>query len=96
MRVIPYSHTLTAEARTGLDALLARAFGNATVTVDEPVPWGDDDALEWFAEAAGATATACPERIPRTSSGQIATQFEMPMQRSVSTTGCREVGSCSP
>jgi hypothetical protein len=63
VRVIPYSHTLTAEARTGLDALLARAFGNATVIVDEPVPWGDDDALEWFAEAAGATATA-ETRIP--------------------------------
>jgi hypothetical protein len=61
VRVIPYSYTLATLARTGLDDLLARAFGNATVIVDEPVPWGDDDALAWFADGAGVAAET---RIP--------------------------------
>jgi hypothetical protein len=45
VRVIPYSYTVTPEARAGLDAILARAYGGAAATVDEPVAWGDDEAL---------------------------------------------------
>jgi hypothetical protein len=45
VRVIPYSYTVTPEARAGLDAILARVYGGAAATVDEPVAWGDDEAL---------------------------------------------------
>ena len=45
VRVIPYSYTLTPEARAGLEAILARAYGNAAATIDAPVGWGDDESL---------------------------------------------------
>ncbi|MGR0221295.1 DUF2868 domain-containing protein [Agromyces sp. ZXT2-6] len=45
VRVIPYSYTLAAEARAGLEAVLARAFGTAPVTVARSVKWGDDPPL---------------------------------------------------
>lgn len=45
IRLVPYSYTVTPEARSGLDAILARAYGGASVTVEAPVAWGDDEAL---------------------------------------------------
>lgn len=45
VRLVPYSYTVTPEARSGLDAILARAYGGASVTVEAPVAWGDDEAL---------------------------------------------------
>lgn len=56
VRVIPYSYTLESAARAGLDSLVARAFGNTAATVDAPVAWGDDDALDAMADAAGGGA----------------------------------------
>lgn len=53
VRVIPYSYTLTPEARAGLEAILARAYGNAVATIDEPVGWGDDEWLSPATDAAG-------------------------------------------
>lgn len=53
VRVIPYSYTLTPETRAGLEAILARAYGNAVATIDEPVGWGDDEWLSPAADAAG-------------------------------------------
>ncbi|MGW4929699.1 DUF2868 domain-containing protein [Agromyces sp. NPDC004153] len=53
VRVIPYSYTLTPEARAGLEAILARAYGNAVATIDEPVGWGDDEWLSPSTDAAG-------------------------------------------
>ncbi|MGW9630237.1 DUF2868 domain-containing protein [Agromyces sp. NPDC055520] len=59
VRVIPYSYTLTPEARAGLEAVLARAYGNAAATIDAPVAWGD----EWSSPATDAAGT--PEiRLP--------------------------------
>jgi hypothetical protein len=54
VRVIPYSYTLTPEARAGLEAILARAYGNAAATIDAPVGWGDD---EWLSPATDASGT---------------------------------------
>jgi hypothetical protein len=45
VRVIPYSYTVTPEARAGLGAIMVRAYGGAAAIVDEPVAWGDDEAL---------------------------------------------------
>lgn len=56
VRVIPYSYTLTAEARAGLEAILARAYGNAVATIDEPVGWGDDEWLSPATDAAGGAS----------------------------------------
>lgn len=53
VRVIPYSYTLAPEARAGLEAILARAYGNAVATIDEPVGWGDDEWLSPATDAAG-------------------------------------------
>ncbi|WP_067945496.1 DUF2868 domain-containing protein, partial [Agromyces sp. NDB4Y10] len=54
VRVIPYSYTLAADARAGLEAVLARAFGNAPAAIERSVAGGDE-----FGDAAdgGATAT---------------------------------------
>ncbi|GAA1830327.1 DUF2868 domain-containing protein [Agromyces salentinus] len=58
VRVIPYSYTLEPEARAGLEAIVARAYGNADATIDEPVAWGDD---AWSGpDAAGTTQTLLP------------------------------------
>ncbi|MET4158455.1 DUF2868 domain-containing protein [Agromyces sp. PvR057] len=57
VRVIPYSYTLEPEARAGLEAIVARAYGNAAATIDEPVAWGDD----WVSpDAAGQPQTVLP------------------------------------
>ncbi|BDZ55347.1 hypothetical protein GCM10025870_24200 [Agromyces marinus] len=55
VRVIPYSYTLAPAARAGLDEVLARAFGNAVATVDEPVGWGDDERSNPMTDAAPGT-----------------------------------------
>jgi hypothetical protein len=60
VRVIPYSYTLTPEARSGLDAVLAGAFGNAVASIDAPVAWGDDDALEMIPDAADPREIGIP------------------------------------
>jgi uncharacterized protein DUF2868 len=52
VRVVPYSFTVTPELGTGLDAILARAYGGAAATVDPPVGWGDDEALLGLSAAA--------------------------------------------
>jgi hypothetical protein len=64
VRVVPYSYTMTAEARAGLDAVLARAFGGAAASVDDPIGWGDDDALDLLAapDAAGGPGRRMGER----------------------------------
>ena len=56
VRVIPYSYTLDPAARAGLESLLARAYGNAVVAIDEPVGWGDDEWLSTTADAAGGAS----------------------------------------
>lgn len=57
VRVIPYSYTLEPEARAGLEAIVARAYGNAEATIEEPVAWGDD----WVSpDAAGQPQTVLP------------------------------------
>ena len=56
VRVIPYSYTLEPAARAGLESLLARAYGNAVVAIDEPVGWGDDEWLNPGADAAGGAS----------------------------------------
>lgn len=61
VRVIPYSYTLTPEARAGLEAILARAYGNAAATIDAPVGWGDD---EWLSPATDAAGGAPEIRLP--------------------------------
>lgn len=61
VRVMPYSYTLAAEARTGLEAVLARAFGTAPVEIERSVGWGDD--VPPGDGAAGATDAAGPARI---------------------------------
>lgn len=61
VRVIPYSYTLAPEARAGLEAILARAYGNAVATIDEPVGWGDD---EWLSPATDAAGGAPEIRLP--------------------------------
>ncbi|MFC5860627.1 DUF2868 domain-containing protein [Agromyces flavus] len=58
VRVIPYSYTPADDARAGLDAVLARAFGNAAPTVDAPVAWGDDEALAMVTDAAATAEVA--------------------------------------
>ena len=40
VRVVPYSYTVTAQARAGLDAILARAYPGAAPTVEGPVGLG--------------------------------------------------------
>lgn len=57
VRVIPYSYTLAAEARAGLEAVLARAFGAAPATIERSVAWGDD-LLIGDGDAAGSTTDA--------------------------------------
>lgn len=60
VRVIPYSYTLTPEARAGLEAVLARAYGNAAPTIDAPVGWGDDEWLNPATDAAGTPEIRLP------------------------------------
>lgn len=60
VRVIPYSYTLTPDARVALDGVLAAAFGNAAAQVESPVAWGDDDALRAMPDAAGSPETRIP------------------------------------
>lgn len=62
IRVLPYSLTLTPDTRAGLDAVLARAYGGAEVTVEAPVAWGDDEALAnlSFPAPAGGEDIAIP------------------------------------
>ncbi len=60
VRVIPYSYTLTPEARAGLEAILARAYGNAAATIDAPVGWGDD---EWLSPATDAAGTGSIDAV---------------------------------
>lgn len=55
IRVIPYSYTLAPEARSGLDAIMARAYGGAAA-VEAPVAWGDDEALADLSVAASEHA----------------------------------------
>lgn len=65
VRVIPYSYTLTPEARAGLEAVLARAYGNAAATIDAPVAWGDDLEQSQATDAAGTGfADAGEIRLP--------------------------------
>ncbi|MDR6906429.1 hypothetical protein J2X63_002115 [Agromyces sp. 3263] len=65
VRVIPYSYTLTPEARAGLEAILARAYGNAAPAIEEPVGWGDDEWLGPLTDAAGTGFAGAPEiRLP--------------------------------
>lgn len=52
IRIIPYSYTLPPEARSGLDAIMARAYGGAAAAVEAPVAWGDDEALADLSVAA--------------------------------------------
>jgi hypothetical protein len=59
IRVIPYSYTPTPEARSGLDALMVRAYGGAAA-VEAPVAWGDDEALADLSVAAPEHATVVP------------------------------------
>lgn len=66
VRVIPYSYTLAAEARAGLESLLVRAFGTAPATIERSVTWGDETATDATAPAAGLaiplfSLTATPE-----------------------------------
>ncbi|MBT2517616.1 DUF2868 domain-containing protein [Streptomyces sp. ISL-90] len=58
VRVVPYSYTVSDEARAGLDAVLARAYGRAAATVEAPVAWGDDEALAALSMSAPARVTA--------------------------------------
>ncbi|WP_136709465.1 DUF2868 domain-containing protein [Agromyces sp. H66] len=62
IRVVPYSYTLSPAARGGLDAILARAYDGASVTVEAPVAWGDDEALAnlSFARLAAAEEVVVP------------------------------------
>lgn len=60
VRVIPYSYTLTPEARAGLEALVARVYGNAAATIDVPVGWGDDEWLSPATDASGTSETLLP------------------------------------
>ncbi|MGI9822182.1 DUF2868 domain-containing protein [Agromyces sp. Marseille-Q5079] len=65
VRVIPYSYTLAPEARTGLEAIVARAYGNAAATIDEAVAWGDDlDHGQVTDAAGGRIADAGEIRLP--------------------------------
>lgn len=65
VRVIPYSYTLTPEARARLEAVLARAFGNAAPTIDAPIAWGDDVEQSQATDAAGrGSADAGEIRLP--------------------------------
>ncbi|MEI5585604.1 MULTISPECIES: DUF2868 domain-containing protein [unclassified Agromyces] len=57
VRVIPYSYTLAAEARAGLEAVLAQAFGNAPATIERSVAWGDDVPPDSGATAAATDGT---------------------------------------
>ncbi|WP_448006099.1 DUF2868 domain-containing protein [Agromyces bauzanensis] len=62
IRVVPYSYTVTPDARGGLDAILGRAYDGATITVEAPVAWGDDEALAnlSFARLAAAEEVVVP------------------------------------
>jgi hypothetical protein len=66
VRVIPYSHTPAPAAIAGLEAVIARTFGNVAVTFAQPVVYGADDVPA--GDGAGATfvvlfnASATPER----------------------------------
>ncbi|RXZ68034.1 DUF2868 domain-containing protein, partial [Agromyces albus] len=65
VRVIPYSYTLTPEARAGLEAILARAYGNAVAAIDAPVAWGDDFEQSSVTDAAGTGFSDAGEiRVP--------------------------------
>ncbi|HEX5858383.1 MAG TPA: DUF2868 domain-containing protein [Microbacterium sp.] len=60
VRVLPYSYTVTAQARAGLDAILARAYPGAAPTVEGPVAWGDDRALAMLTASGGAREDVVP------------------------------------
>ena len=66
VRVIPYSHTPAPAAIAGLEAVIARTFGNVAVTFAQPVAYGADEVPA--GDAAGVTlvvlfnASATPER----------------------------------
>ena len=46
VRVVPYSYAVPSAALAGLEAIVARAFGgSATLTVESPVSYGDEDRL---------------------------------------------------
>jgi len=57
IRILPYSYTVSLEARAGLEAILARAYGGAAANIEAPVAWGDDEAL---AALSGAAAQSAP------------------------------------
>lgn len=65
VRVVPYSYTMSPEVRAGLDAVLARVFGGAAASVDEPIGWGDDDALDLLAapEASGGSGRGPGQQV---------------------------------
>jgi Protein of unknown function (DUF2868) len=52
IRILPYSYTLSLEARAGLEGILARAYGGAAADIEAPVAWGDDEALAALSAAA--------------------------------------------
>ena len=66
VRVIPYSHTPATASIAGLEAVIARTFGNVAVTFAQPVAYGADEVPA--GDAAGVTlvvlfnASATPER----------------------------------
>lgn len=70
VRVIPYSYALSPSALAGLELLVQRSFGgSATVTVESPRAYGDEDAAGAAALPAGDgyvialfSLTATPER----------------------------------
>ncbi len=44
VRVVPFSYTLPEAAQTGLELIVARAFGGgASLMLEPPVSWGDDE-----------------------------------------------------
>ena len=60
IRIVPYSYTVTPQARAGLDAILARAHPGAEATVERPVAWGDDRALATLTGPATAREDVIP------------------------------------
>jgi hypothetical protein len=60
VRVVPYSYTVRAQERAGLDAILARAYPGAAATVEGPVAWGDDRALAMLSGSGGAREDVVP------------------------------------
>jgi hypothetical protein len=70
VRVVPYSYALPPAESSGLERIVRRVFGaNASLTVQAPIAYGAEEALQGGAEAAGSTevivlfnAAATPER----------------------------------